>query len=144
MNKTRIILLLLTLSAGLLGCSNKDKEEEAEILTRPIRTCEGLRTDNGRAYIDGDSLHISATVAAPRKIATHRLHGPTGSLAGEQSVEVYELHGFFGQEFEEDEYISDIDVQIALSNISVPNEIVIKCKQGDQTLIRIPLDKFNN
>lgn len=144
MNKNKIIILLLVFSFILAGCSNKDAEEEAQILTRPIITCDGLEAENGRAYVDEDSLHISATVTAPRKISTYRLHGPTRVLDSEVPVEVYELQGFFGQEFEEEEYTSQIDVQMALSNIRVPHEIIITCKEGDSALIRITLDNFKN
>ena len=95
--------------------------------------------DNGRAYIEGDALYIAATVTAARRIATYRLHGPIANLTGEQSIDVYELHGFFGQDYEEDEYISEIDVQMALSGDRIPREIVIKCKDDKQALVRIPL-----
>ena len=144
MNKTKIILLLIALSTTLIACSNKDSEEESEIFARPITTCDGLVAENGHAYVDGDSLHVSATVTAARKISTYRLHGPTRVVDSELPVEVYELRGFFGQEFEEEEYVSQIDVQMALSNIQVPHEIIITCKQGETALIRIPLDNFKN
>ena len=144
MTETKTTLTLIALAILLSGCSNKDGEEEAEILTRPITSCDGLVADNGRAFIDGDSLHVSATVTASRKISTYRLHGPIRVLNSELPVEVYELHGFFGQEFEEEEYTSQLDVQMALSNIHVPREIIIKCEQGDSALIRIPLDNFKS
>ena len=143
MNKFIFTLLCIILCAGLSACSNKDAEEEAEILTRPIRTCDGLQADNGRAHVDGDSLHISATVIGSRSIATYRLHGPNKSLSDGPSVEVYELQGFYGQDFEEEEYVSQIDVQMALSEFTVPNEIIIKCREGDQPLIRILLGESN-
>ncbi len=144
MTKTNTLLLLIALSFSLTACSNKDSEEEAEILTRPITSCEGLAADNGRAFIDGDSLHISATVTAPRNISTYRLHGPTRVIDSELPVEIYELRGFYGQEYEEEAYTSQIDVQMALSNVRVPHEVIITCKQGDAALIRIPLGNFAN
>ena len=144
MNKTKTTLLLIALSTTLLACSNKDSDEESEIFARPITTCDGLVAENGRAFIDGDSLHILATVTAARKISTYRLRGPTRAVDSELPVELYELQGFFGQEFEEEMYVSQIDVQMALSNVQVPHEIIITCKEGKTALIRIPLDNFKN
>ena len=141
MNKNKFVFLLLTTCIYLTGCSNKDAEQEAEILTRPIVSCDGMQAADGRAYVDGNSLHIQATVTAPRKISTYRLHESTKVLPNEPSVEVYELRGFFGQDYEKDEYISQIDVQMALSDYIVPGEIVIVCREGSEALIRITLDR---
>ena len=135
----KLIILLLTVSVIPGGCANKDAEEEAEIVNRPIKTCDGLQAENGRAYIDGESLHISVTVKAPRKISTFRLRGPTRVPDSNPPIEVYELNGYFGQDYEEGEYVTQVGVVLARSD-SAPQEIVIRCMQGDNALIRIILD----
>ena len=144
MNKNNIIIFLLTLSVWLAGCSNKDADEEAQVLIRPIRTCDGLQAKNGRAYIEGGALHISVTVTAPRLISTYRIHGPTTVSTDYPPIEVYELNGYFGQEYQEDEYTSQIDVVMARSEDIAPGEIVIRCKQGETTLVRITLEEPAN
>lgn len=138
----RLIILLLSACIVLSACSNKDAEEEAEIVNRPIKTCEGLQAENGRAYIDGESLHISVSVTAPRKISTYRLHGPTSVPDSDPSVNVYELNGFFGQDYEEDEYVTQLNVLMPRPD-STPQEIVIKCRDN-KALMRITLDRFKD
>ena len=140
MNKNKFVFLILTIFISLTACSKKNAEEENEILTRPILSCDQMHAENGNAYVDGNSLHILATVTAARKISTYRLRESTKVTPNNPSIRLYELQGFFGQEYEEDAYTSQIDVKMALSDYIVPSEIVIVCREGGNPLIHITLD----